>query len=65
MRINGKNRRGRPENTCEPRKRTTPTKAEKRLQKRIDGYNETMRRPTHKPMGPETNGYHRPGSRQL
>lgn len=62
MKLFKKNRKGRPENTCEPRKRTLPTKAEALLQKRIEHHNTIMRRPTHKPMGPETGGYKRPGS---
>lgn len=65
MKLFGKNRKGRPECATQPRTRTLPTKAEKRLQKRIEHHNAIMRRPTHKPMGPETGGYRRPGSRQL
>lgn len=62
MRLFKKNRaKGhKPERTCQPRKRTLPTKSEKRLQKRIEGYNAWMR--VYK--GPE-GGYTRPGSLQL
>jgi len=52
-----------PRDSSLPRKFTAPaTRAERRLQKRIEFHNAVMRRPTHKPMGPETDGYRRPGS---
>lgn len=62
MKLFGKNRRGAPECWTEPRVRTTPTKAERRLDARIQSYNnalKTMMRP-----GPNPDGYHRPGSLQ-
>lgn len=66
MRINGKNRKGPPDNTCLPRKPTTgKTKAEVRLQRRIEHHNTIMRRGLQKGMGPETRGYRRPGSLQF
>lgn len=63
MRIHGKP--GARTNTCKPRKRTSPTKAERRLEARQNGYSLSMQRKTHKPMGPEMNGYRKPGSLQL
>lgn len=59
---NGRRRIGKAECSTKPRRSEEKTKAEKRLQKRIESYNSTMRHATHKPTGPETKGYHRPGS---
>lgn len=64
MKLFGKNRKGRPMCSTKERKRTAPTKAERRLQARIESFNAFMRRNIHKPMGPESDGYHRPGSRK-
>lgn len=48
--------------TCQPRKRTKPTKAEKRLEKRIEGHNAALRS-----LGTRyvERSYTRPGSLQL
>jgi hypothetical protein len=62
MQLFGKRRKRKPECSTKPRKRKAPTKAEARLAKRIASYNATMRLNLRKPMGPETNGYRRPGS---
>lgn len=60
MRING--RAGKGTNTCAKRKRTKPTKAEKRLKVRLNEYDRWPKGRTHNPTGPESNGYHIPGS---
>lgn len=59
MKINGKNKRGKAKNTAEPRKDTRPTRAEKRLSKRVKDFNATPH--IHSPSA-EANGFHKPGS---
>lgn len=58
MKICGKTRKGKPTNTCAPRKRTKPTKAEAKLQKRIESFNATTRGMAN----PKGEGFTRPGS---
>lgn len=64
MRIYGHTGHGK--NTCVPRKRTKPTKAEKALKKRQDAHLAILQRnKSMKGQGPMYSGYRRPGSLQV
>lgn len=64
MKLFGHNRRGRPECATRARKRNGPTKAERRLQRRIESYNAAIRALRSGKIGPDPSSYHRPGSLQ-
>ena len=64
MKIFGRNHVGPVERSTKPRKRTTPTKIERRLQKRVESYNtwRVILERRGKGLGPNASGYHRPGA---